>query len=92
MTLNLSPQRGETDGFRPETYLEVLHEHAPKLGVDVVLADKGTVDDPVALMEAARELGGVLEVEDLSRHDGTPRHDPDRLAAAFERIVGGTDE
>src|SRR5690625_4878516 len=91
VTLNLSPQRGETDGFRPETYLEVLHEHAPKLGVDVVLADEGTVDDPVALMEATRELGGVLEVDDLSRHDGTPRHDPDRLAAAFERIVGGTD-
>jgi len=87
VTLNLSPQRGETDGFRPETYLEVLHEHAPKLGVDVVLADRATVEDPAPLREATRELGGRLELGDLSRADGSPRHDAERLAAAFERIL-----
>ncbi|MFC9086478.1 gluconeogenesis factor YvcK family protein [Nocardiopsis dassonvillei] len=89
VTLNLSPQRGETDGFRPETYLEVLREHAPKLGVDVVLADRGTVEEPEPLVRAVGELGGRLELAELSRDDGTPRHDPDRLAAAFERILEG---
>jgi uncharacterized cofD-like protein len=87
VTLNLSPQRGETDHFRPETYLEVLHEHAPKLGVDVVLADRGTVDDVEPLTTVVRQLGGRLELDDLNRGDGTPRHDPDRLAAALERIL-----
>ncbi|MEU0240573.1 uridine diphosphate-N-acetylglucosamine-binding protein YvcK [Nocardiopsis sp. NPDC006198] len=87
VTLNLSPQRGETDDFRPETYLEVLREHAPKLGVDVVLADRGTVDDAAPLRAVTRELGGRLELDDLSRSDGSPRHDAELLAAAFERIL-----
>lgn len=89
VALNLSPQQGETDGFRPETYLEVLREHAPKLGVDVVLADRGTVDEPEPLVRVVGELGGRLELAELSRDDGTPRHDPDRLAAAFERVLEG---
>ncbi|WP_190394396.1 gluconeogenesis factor YvcK family protein [Nocardiopsis quinghaiensis] len=89
VALNLSPQQGETDGFRPETYLEVLHEHAPKLGVDVVLADRRTVEETDPLLEAVGQLGGRLELEYLSRDDGTPRHDPDRLATAFERILEG---
>lgn len=87
VALNLSPQQGETDDFRPETYLEVLREHAPKLGVDVVLADRGTVEEADPLVRVVGELGGRLELADLSRDDGTPRHDPDRLAAAFERIL-----
>lgn len=89
VALNLSPQRGETDGFRPETYLEVLREHAPKLGVDVVLADRGTVEEVEPLARVVGELGGRLEMAPLSRGDGTPRHDPDRLAAAFERVLEG---
>jgi len=87
VTLNLSPQLGETDHFRPETYLEVLREHAPKLGVDVVLADHGTVEEATPLNRVVRDLGGILELDDLSRSDGTPRHDTERLAAAFERIL-----
>ena len=90
--MNLSPQKGETDGFRPETYLEVLREHAPKLGVDVVLADIGMVEDPFPLMSVVGELGGRLELADLSRGDGTPRHDSDKLAAAFERVLTSPEE
>ncbi|MEV2277121.1 uridine diphosphate-N-acetylglucosamine-binding protein YvcK [Nocardiopsis sp. NPDC049922] len=89
VALNLSPQRGETDGFRPETYLEVLRDHAPKLGVDVVLADRGTVEDAAPLRRVVRDFGGRLVLDDLGRDDGTPRHDADRLAAAFERILEG---
>ncbi|MCY9784650.1 uridine diphosphate-N-acetylglucosamine-binding protein YvcK [Nocardiopsis sp. EMB25] len=89
VALNLSPQRGETDGFRPETYLEVLHEHAPKLGVDVVLADRGTVEEIEPLERVVRGIGGRLELADLGRDDGSPRHDAERLAAAFERILVG---
>ncbi len=87
VALNLSPQRGETDDFRPETYLEVLRDHAPKLGVDVVLADRGAVEDREPLEAAARDLGARLELADLAAGDGSPRHDPELLARAFERIV-----
>ncbi|MEU3142605.1 uridine diphosphate-N-acetylglucosamine-binding protein YvcK [Nocardiopsis alba] len=87
VALNLSPQKGETDDFRPETYLEVLREHAPKLGVDVVLADTGTVEDPLPLEAVVGELGGRLELAELSMGDGGPRHDPDLFATALERIL-----
>ncbi|MFC4565344.1 uridine diphosphate-N-acetylglucosamine-binding protein YvcK [Nocardiopsis mangrovi] len=86
VALNLSPQRGETDGFRPETYLEVLAAHAPRLGVDVVLADRGVVEDSGPLNDAAKGLGGRLVLADVGAPDGSPRHDPDRLAAAFDQV------
>lgn len=89
VNLNLSPQRGETDGFAPETYLEVLSEHAPKLGVDVVLADTARVGAPDRLAAAAARLGGRLVLADLGAADGSPRHDPGRLAAALDGILRG---
>ncbi|MBV2365676.1 gluconeogenesis factor YvcK family protein [Streptomonospora nanhaiensis] len=89
VTLNLSPQKGETDNFRPETYLEVLAEHAPHLGIDVVLADSGVVGDTSRVGEVAKEMGGRLVVQDVAAGDGSPRHDPDLLAAAFDEVFRG---
>ncbi|MFC7330552.1 gluconeogenesis factor YvcK family protein [Marinactinospora rubrisoli] len=86
VALNLSPQRGETDGFAAHTYLEVLAAHAPRLGVDVVLADPGVVEDTRSLRGAAERLGGRLVLADVAAADGSPRHDPDLLAAAFDGI------
>ncbi|WP_193374817.1 MULTISPECIES: gluconeogenesis factor YvcK family protein [Nocardiopsis] len=92
VALNLSPQRGETDGFAPETYLRVLEEHAPELGVDVVLADRSVVQDAGPLREAAARLGGELVLADVGVGDGSPRHDPDRLAAVFDRVFRGAEQ
>ncbi len=83
VTLNLEPQAGETDGFAPETHLEVLAEHAPDLKLDVVLADRASVVDRVQLADVARSLGADLVVADLAVGDGTPRHDPVKLAHAY---------
>jgi len=83
VTLNLEPQAGETDGFAPETHLEVLAEHAPDLKLDVVLADRASVVDHAKLTEVARSLGADLVVADLAVGDGTPRHDPVKLADAY---------
>ena len=83
VTLNLEPQAGETDGFAPETHLEVLAEHAPDLKLDVVLADRASVVDRDQLAEVARSLGADLVVADLAVGDGTPRHDPAKLARAY---------
>lgn len=86
VALNLAPQPGETDDFSPQTHLEVLQAHAPDLRVDVVLADEGVVDDAEALDKAVRALGGRLVLADVAARDGSPRHDPARLAQAFVQI------
>jgi uncharacterized cofD-like protein len=87
LALNLSAQPGETDGFSPATHLEVLAAHAPELEVDVVLADESAAADGLEeLRECAAGLGARLVVAPLARDDGTPRHDPKRLAAAYADI------
>jgi uncharacterized cofD-like protein len=90
VALNLAPQPGETDGFSPQTHLEVLAEHAPELTVDVVLADTTAAAGTTAELEkAASLLGGRLVLADLAMGDGSPRHDPRRLAGAFAQIFEG---
>ena len=89
VVLNLAPQPGETDGFSPEQHLDVLAAHAPELAVDVVLADRAAVPDRARLAAACRALGAELVVADLAVGDGTPRHDPVRLADAYARILAG---
>jgi 2-phospho-L-lactate transferase/gluconeogenesis factor (CofD/UPF0052 family) len=89
VALNLLPQPGETDGFSPETHLEVLAAHAAELELDVVLADESSVaDGGAALRDAASGFGARLVVANVACDDGTPRHDPERLAAAYRDIFG----
>jgi len=89
VALNLGPQTGETDGFAPETHLEVLAAHAPELRIDAVLADPTSVEDPASLADVAASLGARLLIRQVSAGDGTPRHDPLRLAAAFRDLFAG---
>ncbi len=95
VALNLAPQPGETEGFSPHTHLEVLADHAPGLSIDVVLADRGAVeasaghDRSAELEKAAGMLGARLVLADLAMGDGSPRHDPRRLAGAFAQIFEG---
>jgi uncharacterized cofD-like protein len=89
VVLNLVPQAGETDGFSPERHLEVLAAHAPDLRLDVVLADRAAVPDTGSLAEAAKALGAELVIADLALGDGTPRHDPVKLANAYTGILDG---
>jgi uncharacterized cofD-like protein len=92
VTLNLGEQAGETPGFDAADHLTVLAEHAPDLRVHTVLADAHSVRDGLAgLRELAGMLGAELVVADVARGDGTPRHDPVKLAAAYSRIMGGAD-
>jgi uncharacterized cofD-like protein len=90
VVLNLAPQAGETDGFSPHAHLEVLAEHAPGLTVDVVLADRRAAGGYAAELEkSAGLLGGRLVMTDLAMRDGSPHHDPRRLAGAFAEIFEG---
>jgi 2-phospho-L-lactate transferase/gluconeogenesis factor (CofD/UPF0052 family) len=101
LALNLVAQPGETEGFSPQRHLEVLGAHAPDLTVDFVLANAGTVADPEALRGAAKRLGAELVLDNVAAPDGqsdnsqadngqsngsSGRHDPELLAAAYDRI------
>jgi uncharacterized cofD-like protein len=97
LSLNLAPQPGETAGFSPQRHLEVLARHAPKLAFDVVLADKAAVPDQDSLREAAVRIGATVELAPVAaagdtlprtpgRSGASPRHDPELLAAAYDRI------
>lgn len=89
VVLNLEGEEGETPGFGPADHLRVLAEHAPDLGIHTVLADRGSVGaDLGELEETARALGARIVVDDVAADDGTPRHDPWKLAAAYSRIFG----
>jgi uncharacterized cofD-like protein len=90
VVLNLSPQDKETEGFSPSAHLEVLADHAPGLTVDVVLADLQVAAAPAASLEkAAALLGAKLMFADVAMRDGSPRHDPARLARAYAQIFEG---
>ncbi len=89
VTLNLVPQAGETEGFSAETHLDVLSAHAPDLRIDAVLADPGSVDDLVGLADVADSLGARLLMRQVSAGEGTARHDPLRLAAAYRDLFAG---
>jgi uncharacterized cofD-like protein len=87
VTLNMSPQRGETEGFSAVTHLEVLAAHAPDLQVDVVLAARRAANEGMAsLQSAAASLGAELVVAHLGADPSIPTHDPQLLAAAYGSI------
>lgn len=87
VVLNLGTQSGETEHFHPHTHLDVLHEQAPELRLDVVLADTGFVSDRDALERSARRLGARLELTNLAEAEGVARHHPDLFAAALRPIL-----
>ena len=92
VVLNLDEQPGETGGFGPADHLAVLVEHAPDLAVHTVLADARLEPaDDEHLREVVEAAGARLVVADVAADDGSPRHDPVKLAAAYESIVLGTD-
>lgn len=91
LALNLAPQPGETAGFSPQRHLEVLARHAPELAIDVVLADEAAVPDRDSLQRAAGALRGRVELAPvaappLEGESISARHDPELLAAAYDRI------
>ena len=88
VTLNLSAEGGETEGFTPEMHLEVLGAYAPDLRLDAVIADRGSVPEEAMLRRVAADFGAEVTVTDVAIGDGTPRHDPQRLAHAYADTFG----
>lgn len=88
LVLNLAPQAGETAGFSPEQHLDVLAEHAPRLRLDVIVADPAAVPDPDRLRRGAEAFGADLRLAGVGDPDGSPCHDPASLAEALRGAVG----
>jgi len=89
VVLNLEGQAGETPGYSPEDHLAAIFDHAPELRIHTVLADVKSVPDRDTLEQAVASSGAELVVADVAATDGSPRHDPERLAHAFARIMAG---
>src|SRR5699024_2302346 len=87
VTLNLHPGGGETNGFGPQDYLRVLAAHARGMRFDVVLAERGQIEDEALLREAASWVGAELVLEELGVCTGAPRHDVGKLTSAYASIM-----
>src|SRR5690606_10686813 len=86
LVLNLAPS-DETDGFSASRHIELLAEHAPRLTLDVVVADKGFASTDPHLEAYVASLGARLLSADVAMRDGSPRHDPNRLAAVLSEVL-----
>ncbi|WP_265521103.1 gluconeogenesis factor YvcK family protein [Oerskovia flava] len=89
VTLNLSSDAGETFGLSATDHLDALHAHDPGLRIDAVVADPSAVEDTQQLSETAARMGARLLLRQVRRGDGTARHDPLRLAAAYQDVFDG---
>lgn len=86
LSLNLSPQTGETSGFSPQAHLEALRAHVPDLRIDHVIADTSVLDRD-GLMTTAAELGGAVRFTEVASRTDHARHDPVLLAAAYRQLI-----
>ncbi len=86
LVLNIAAAE-ETDGFSASRHIELLAEHAPLLRLDVVLADSRFAESDRHLEPFAASLGAEVVIADVGVHDGSARHDPNRLAAAYSELL-----
>ena len=89
VVLNLSEQRGETDGMTAADHLRVLSEYAPDLRLDVILADPSAVEDLGDLARVSASMGASLVLRQVRIDSSVCQHDPLRLAAAFRDAFEG---
>lgn len=87
LTLNLEMNTAETRGFSATRHIETLHQTAPELDVDVVLADPNIVENADRLAAACEKLGAELVTVPLAQVQHPDRHDALRLAAAYRDIL-----
>jgi uncharacterized cofD-like protein len=87
VVLNLAPQHGETEGFGAVDHLAVLLDHAPDLALGTVLVDRSGASDLTELEALASKCGAQVLVADVARDDGSPRHDPAKLASAYAEVL-----
>ncbi len=90
LVLNLDAQEGETGDFSPAQHIEAIRAHAPLMRFDAVIADTAHLGDRACrsdLAAACRPWGSRIYELDVAGHGD--RHDPDKLARAFDTVLAG---
>jgi len=87
LTMNLVPTLDETDGYTPSRHLEALADHAPLLRLEAVLVDPTFAAGDTHLEHYAASLGADVVIADVRMRDGSARHDPLKLASAYDAIM-----
>ncbi len=88
VVLNVGHDDEEVSGFSLAEQLAALARFAPGLRAHTVLADVDTVLAVDELREVADSLQARLVLAPLAFGDGSSRHHPDKLAAAFDQVLG----
>ncbi|WP_300343325.1 uridine diphosphate-N-acetylglucosamine-binding protein YvcK [Nesterenkonia sp.] len=91
VVMNLTSDLAETRGMSPADHLNVIAHYAPKMHIDAVIADPGSVrdEDRSAFADAAQRLGAEITYARVRRQDTPAVHDPLRLAIAFNEVFHG---
>lgn len=91
LVLNLKAQAGETSGYSPEHYLEVLATQYPDFRLDWVIADPDHVEDEVALRTVSANVGAeVLLAQVADFPEFSDKHDIKALTSAFSSVIFST--
>lgn len=90
LTMNLAAGRSETVGLTGVDLLNIVCDAAPGLAFDALIADPSAErDGGKALTSVAHERGIDVLMRMVSTGDGTPTHDPLRLATAYRDVFNG---
>jgi len=87
LVLNLQAQTGETSGYSPEHYLEVLATSYPDFRLNWVIADPGHVQDETALRRVSATVGAnvfLAPVADFAEF--SDKHEVKALTSAFSQV------
>ncbi|MGO1591116.1 MAG: gluconeogenesis factor YvcK family protein [Ancrocorticia sp.] len=82
LALNLRSEK-ETRGLTVGEHIRSFRDHAPDLGLDVIIIDPDVIDDRSEIEREAAECGATLLVRHVRMNDDSPRHDTLRFAAAY---------
>lgn len=85
LVLNLKAQQGETHGYSPENYLEVMISNYPDFRLDAVIADPAHVADQERLEQACSEVGAHVYFAPVAS-EGSDQHDAELLASAYRSV------
>jgi len=87
LILNLmAPHPGdEAADLAAAARLEFLHNHAPEVPIDLVLADPSILSTELA--EYVASLGATLEVRDLAHGPTSDQHDPKKVVSALTDLL-----
>ena len=89
VVMNLLLDDKETSGLSAADHVELLHRHAPDMGIDAIIADMQGMGEHEDLQRAADALGARLVWAPVRSSREANVHDPLKLAAAYSEVFRG---